>query len=273
MTLTGPGGTGKTRLSLQVAADLVDDFEDGVFFVELAPISDPALVPATIAQVLGVRDVGGRPILESLQGAPAAPSRCCWCSTTSSRSCRPRRAWPTCWRPAPASRCWSPAANRSTCAASASTPCRRWPARRATPSRRASELATVRRGGAVRRAGRGDPDRFRRHRRERAGRGRDLRAPGWPAARHRAGRCPGPAADAPGDAGPAGAPTAAAHPGCARPPGPPADPARHDRLELRPADAERAGAVPPPGDLRRRVHASNPPKPPRPPTSATTAGA
>ena len=61
MTLTGPGGTGKTRLGLQVAADLLDDFEHGVFLVELAPISDPALVPSTIAQALGVRDVGSRP--------------------------------------------------------------------------------------------------------------------------------------------------------------------------------------------------------------------
>ena len=67
VTLTGPGGTGKTRLSLQIAAELVDEFEDGVFVVELAPISNPALVPVTVAQVLGVRDVGGRPILESLK--------------------------------------------------------------------------------------------------------------------------------------------------------------------------------------------------------------
>src|SRR5215218_2780525 len=58
VTLTGPGGTGKTRLGLQVAADLLDRFEHGVFLVELAPLSDPALVAPTIAQALGVRDVG-----------------------------------------------------------------------------------------------------------------------------------------------------------------------------------------------------------------------
>jgi predicted ATPase/class 3 adenylate cyclase len=67
LTLTGPGGTGKTRLSLQVAAELIDQFADGVFFVALAPIADPLLVPATIAQALGIRDVGGRPVSEGLK--------------------------------------------------------------------------------------------------------------------------------------------------------------------------------------------------------------
>jgi predicted ATPase/DNA-binding CsgD family transcriptional regulator len=60
VTLTGAGGTGKTRVGLQVAADLLDRFEDGVFLADLAPISDPTLVVSTIAQVLGVRDVAGR---------------------------------------------------------------------------------------------------------------------------------------------------------------------------------------------------------------------
>jgi class 3 adenylate cyclase len=54
LTLTGPGGTGKTRLGLQVAAELSDQFTDGVFFVNLAPINDPALVLFTIALTLGV---------------------------------------------------------------------------------------------------------------------------------------------------------------------------------------------------------------------------
>ena len=67
MTLTGPGGTGKTRLGLQVAAELLDRFEDGAYFVELAPISDPGLVPSAIAEVLGLRDVGSRPVLERLK--------------------------------------------------------------------------------------------------------------------------------------------------------------------------------------------------------------
>jgi predicted ATPase/class 3 adenylate cyclase len=67
LTFTGAGGTGKTRLALQVAADLLDDFADGVFFVVLAPISDPELVAVTIAQVLGVQASAGRPLRESLK--------------------------------------------------------------------------------------------------------------------------------------------------------------------------------------------------------------
>ena len=67
LTLTGPGGTGKTRLALQVAAELSDRFAHGVFFVNLAPLSDPALVVPTIAQVLNVNDRGGQPILEILK--------------------------------------------------------------------------------------------------------------------------------------------------------------------------------------------------------------
>ncbi|MCL4861977.1 MAG: AAA family ATPase, partial [Caldilineaceae bacterium] len=67
LTLTGPGGIGKTRLALQVAANLLDHFVDGVYFVSLAPISDPDLVSTAIAQTLGVREAPGRALHESLQ--------------------------------------------------------------------------------------------------------------------------------------------------------------------------------------------------------------
>jgi len=60
VTLTGPGGTGKTRLSLQIAAQAVDDFPDGVFFVPLETVRDPDLVASRIAGEIGVAESGGR---------------------------------------------------------------------------------------------------------------------------------------------------------------------------------------------------------------------
>src|SRR5687768_14422584 len=66
LTLTGPGGTGKTRLALQAAAESAEAFPDGVWFVALAPVADPALVTAAIADVLGVRDAGDAPLTSRL---------------------------------------------------------------------------------------------------------------------------------------------------------------------------------------------------------------
>jgi predicted ATPase/Tfp pilus assembly protein PilF len=60
LTLTGPGGVGKTRLAIQVAAELVDAFEDGLWLVELAPLTDPDLVGQTVASTLGVSEPGRR---------------------------------------------------------------------------------------------------------------------------------------------------------------------------------------------------------------------
>jgi predicted ATPase/class 3 adenylate cyclase len=67
VTLTGPGGAGKTRLGLHGAGELADAFADGVYFVSLAPVRDPELVASAIAQALGVRETGTRPLLESLK--------------------------------------------------------------------------------------------------------------------------------------------------------------------------------------------------------------
>src|SRR5215218_5274367 len=67
LTLTGPGGIGKTRLGLQVAAEVLDEFEDGVFFVALATIIDPALVASAIAEPLGVVEAGNQPLEEGLK--------------------------------------------------------------------------------------------------------------------------------------------------------------------------------------------------------------
>jgi predicted ATPase/class 3 adenylate cyclase len=67
LTLTGTGGTGKTRLALQAAAELIDEFEDGVFFVALAPISDHELVASTVAGALRMSGSGERALKENLK--------------------------------------------------------------------------------------------------------------------------------------------------------------------------------------------------------------
>lgn len=67
VTLTGPGGTGKTRLSLEVAAEVLQSFADGAFFVSLAPIAEPELVPMAIAKALDLSEEPGRPILDTLK--------------------------------------------------------------------------------------------------------------------------------------------------------------------------------------------------------------
>jgi predicted ATPase/transcriptional regulator with XRE-family HTH domain len=66
VTFTGPGGTGKTRLAVQVAADVRTAFPDGAWFVALAPLSDPALVLPAVAATLGLREVAGQAPLEHL---------------------------------------------------------------------------------------------------------------------------------------------------------------------------------------------------------------
>jgi predicted ATPase len=67
VTLTGPGGIGKTRLAVQVAAEVLDDYPDGVWFVRLSPLTDPNFVVPTIAQTLGLKEVGSQPLAETLQ--------------------------------------------------------------------------------------------------------------------------------------------------------------------------------------------------------------
>ena len=67
LTLTGPGGSGKTRLALRAAAGVLERFEDNIFFVNLAPIRDPQLVPSTIAQTLGIREVAGLQLIETIK--------------------------------------------------------------------------------------------------------------------------------------------------------------------------------------------------------------
>ncbi|MDF3015381.1 MAG: adenylate/guanylate cyclase protein [Thermomicrobiales bacterium] len=72
VTLVGPGGTGKTRLALQAAAELLDDFADGVFFVPLAGLSDPDLVPHVIAGAVSLHEESNQPVVEQLKEFLAA---------------------------------------------------------------------------------------------------------------------------------------------------------------------------------------------------------
>ena len=67
VTLTGPGGTGKSSLSLRLAREFLDDFPHGVFFIALTSINDPALVAPSMAQVLGIKEERGVPLMDSLK--------------------------------------------------------------------------------------------------------------------------------------------------------------------------------------------------------------
>jgi predicted ATPase/class 3 adenylate cyclase len=67
LTLLGPGGAGKTRLAIQVAANVLHHFEQGIFFVDLAPISDPQFVSRTIAETLNIRETASQPVVQSIK--------------------------------------------------------------------------------------------------------------------------------------------------------------------------------------------------------------
>ena len=66
LTLTGAGGAGKTRLAIQLAGQLTGEFGDGVWYVDLAPLTDPELVPVTVARALGLPDQPGRSTMDTL---------------------------------------------------------------------------------------------------------------------------------------------------------------------------------------------------------------
>lgn len=75
LTLTGSGGCGKTRLALQVAADALDEYPDGVWVVELATLTEPALIPQSVAATFGVREEAGHPSPLVGDGSPGNPAR------------------------------------------------------------------------------------------------------------------------------------------------------------------------------------------------------
>jgi len=68
VTLTGAGGAGKTRLALQVAAQMAGEFGGGVWYVDLAPITEPDLVPVAVIRALGLPDQPGRSTMDTLLG-------------------------------------------------------------------------------------------------------------------------------------------------------------------------------------------------------------
>jgi predicted ATPase len=76
LTLLGMGGLGKTRLSLQIAADMLDAYPDGIWFLDLAPIRDPSFVPNEAAHVLPVREEPGKPLTQTLCAHPNRARRC-----------------------------------------------------------------------------------------------------------------------------------------------------------------------------------------------------
>jgi predicted ATPase len=69
LTLTGPAGVGKTRLAIEIAAQLDAAFKDGAVFVSLAPVADPNLVVSSVAQIFDVREAAGRPLVDGLREA------------------------------------------------------------------------------------------------------------------------------------------------------------------------------------------------------------
>jgi hypothetical protein len=85
LTLTGPGGVGKTRLALEVAGRSGEAFADGFTFVPLAPLRDAALFPSVLAQTLGIKELAGE--------APQVSARTCLCPETEARTPRCFAAW------------------------------------------------------------------------------------------------------------------------------------------------------------------------------------
>ena len=188
LTLTGAGGSGKTRLALEVARDLVGAYPDGVWLVELAPLSEAALVPQAVAAALGVREQPGQPLIDTLVGRLAA-SRQMLLVLDNCEHLVDAAAQSGGRAPRSCPRLRILATSREALGVRRGTT---WPVPplsvpdpRQPPDGRGA--GRVRVGAAVRGAGRATRSRLRVDARERAGRGGDLPAAGRHTAGHRAG--------------------------------------------------------------------------------------
>lgn len=142
LTLTGPG---KTRLARQTAADVLDEFPDGVVFVPLAALTDQALVPLAVAAAIGVREEGGQPAAEAVPDVLAGKALLLVLDNCEHLlDAAPLSA--TFSRPARGSRFCPPRERRSACGPSANTGCRRSACRGASQPAGGTTLPV--RGGA-----------------------------------------------------------------------------------------------------------------------------
>ena len=220
LTLTGAGGTGKTRLCLRVAAEVLTEFADGAYFADLSPLTDPALVPSVLAQALGVPEVAGRPILEAVKDHVRDKEVLLIADNFEQVA----EAGPEIEE------------------LLAGGPRVKVTARFRAPPRR-PHPGPVRSCAAVHRAGDGGQPAIRGDGRERPGRGGDHRPARRPAPGHRAGGHPGEDPHAATDVAPSAAAAVHPHHRSSDPPAAPADPPRRHRLELRPAGRSRATPV------------------------------
>ena len=231
VTIAGPGGIGKSRLALQVAADALDGAGDGVWLVELAPVAEPELVARTVAAVLGVREEPGRPVLDTLAEAVGDRSLLVVLDNAEHVLGAAAKLADALMRSCP--RACLLVTSREPLGISGEHVFRVPPL--ASPARRSGRprpAGRFRVGAAVRGARRDVPAGLRPRRRQRRGGGGGVRAAGRDSAGPGAGRGPAGFAVGAGDQLPARSAVPAADRGEPDRPAPPSDPARPDRLVL-----------------------------------------
>ena len=265
VTLTGPGGVGKTRLALRVAAESLEAFPDGVFLVDLARQTDPALVPSATATALGLREQPGQTLTETLV-THLRDKRMLLFFDNFEHLLPAATLVADLLAAAPGVTVLATSRARLGLQAEHEYRVETLPVPDLEKLPPLEDLAQLRRRRPLRLAGAGAAPQFCADRAERRGDRRDRLPARRPAARHRVGRG---AREAPlpgGVARPARPPADDADRRRARSAGAAAHPARHDRLEPRPARPGGTGPLPPAQRLRRRLDAGGQrrPSPPVP---------